>query len=338
MYRLRPKKACITFNQKPVTGSWGGGNQWLKGQIQYLKRHGYQVTFKLGRKTDCVVIVNSKGLLNESRKGRKNHHITFGLREVRNFKAERPCVPLIHRINDTDIHRESSDIDEIFRRVNEECEFTVFISDWIYRYYRQRWWTGESPFWIINNSADSTIFNTHGTARWDGKERFKIITHHWSDNPRKGFDVYERLDSLIYSGEVENIEFNVVGNYPKNIKWRAAKITPPLYGPTLANELKASHAYITGSRYEASGMHWIEGVQCGLPILYRRDGGAVADLGKHYGICIEDDLVVATNAITKNYKDLMSRVMSNSLDFTATCESYTEVIKHAMSAQPSAKY
>ena len=61
MFSNNSHKGCITFNLMPIKNPWGGGNQWLLGFVSYLKGHGYLVNYKLGKKTDCVVIINSKG-------------------------------------------------------------------------------------------------------------------------------------------------------------------------------------------------------------------------------------------------------------------------------------
>ena len=33
----------------------------------------------------------------------------------------------------------------------------------------------------------------------------RIVTHHWSNNPLKGFDVYEQEDDLLAAGELPGL-------------------------------------------------------------------------------------------------------------------------------------
>jgi hypothetical protein len=54
--------------------------------------------------------------------------------------------------------------------------------------------------------------------------------------------------------------------------YRNTTIIPPLFGKSLAEELKRHHVYITASRNEPGGMHHVEGALCGLPILYINSG------------------------------------------------------------------
>ena len=311
MFKYNPHKEYITFNQKPVKSPWGGGNQWLLGFVQYLKKNGYRVNYKLGRKSICVFIVNSKGLIDSRWRSRKANHITFGIDELNNFKLKYPGVQCIQRVNDTGIHRGNNTINDIFQKVNELCDHTVFISSWVHKYHSKVWWNDNKPYSVINNSADSSIFSPVGGSIWDKKEPFKIVTHHWSSNFQKGFETYKRLDDLIDEGVVKNTELYIVGNYPKEIKWKSAKLVSPLFGIEMANMLRSCHTYITASKHEASGMHWIEGVQCGLPLLFSREGGAVADLGKTYGVSIDNDLPAVIKDIKNNYDEYRQSVLEN---------------------------
>ncbi len=131
----------------------------------------------------------------------------------------------------------------------------------------------------------------HRLARSARSDRpIRIVTHHWSDNLLKGFDVYEQLDSLIADGELKGFELVVIGRWPARIKWRAAQTMPPMNGEKLATELRKCHLYLTASRWEPCGMHHVEGAQCGLPLLYHADGGGINEAGRCYGLEFRDNL------------------------------------------------
>ena len=99
-------------------------------------------------------------------------------------------------------------------------------------------------------------------------EPLKIVTHHWSSNKMKGFDVYKKLDQLILSEEWRGkIEFTYVGNIPKGFNFKATKVVKPINGKNLAKELSRHHVYITASNNEPAGMHHIEAVLTGLPVI-----------------------------------------------------------------------
>ena len=74
----------------------------------------------------------------------------------------------------------------------------------------------------------------------------KIVTHHWSSNKMKGFDVYKKLDEL--SEEVDwkgKIEFTYIGNLPKGFNFKNSRVINPLSGEKLAEQLVSHHIYIT---------------------------------------------------------------------------------------------
>jgi hypothetical protein len=50
---------------------------------------------------------------------------------------------------------------------------------------------------VIKNGVDKLIFNNSNFQPWLENEVLKIVTHHWSDNPMKGFDIYEQFEDFI---------------------------------------------------------------------------------------------------------------------------------------------
>ena len=41
------------------------------------------------------------------------------------------------------------------------------------------------------------VFHPKGGVIWNKQEPFRLVTHHWSSNFLKGFDVYQRLDEML---------------------------------------------------------------------------------------------------------------------------------------------
>ena len=113
--------ARIALNAYPLYSSWGGGNQWLRQLVSALRSFGYSVQFSLHGRVDCIIIANS----------RKSHTVTFGLDDIMEYRVRHPHVPCLHRINDTDKHRDTNHIDDLLSQLNEVAQFTIFISDWV---------------------------------------------------------------------------------------------------------------------------------------------------------------------------------------------------------------
>ena len=153
------------------------------------------------------------------------------------------------------------------------------------------------------------------------------MTHHWSDNPLKGFDVYEEIDSLIAGGELPGFELRVIGRWPESLKWKAAMTFPPSSGKKLAAQLRECHMYVTGSRWEPCGMHHVEGVQCGLPLVYHEDGGGIVEAGLRYGLGFKSDVKAALLAARQDYDLLRGKVLDLMPDGELMCWEYERAIR-----------
>jgi hypothetical protein len=76
------------------------------------------------------------------------------------------------------------------------------------------------------------------------------------------------------------------------------------------------HIYITASIYDACPMHVLEGLSCGLPILYiDHDGGArdICTMGNKVGESFTDinSLIVGINKIKLNYNEYVENIKKN---------------------------
>ena len=153
------------------------------------------------------------------------------------------------------------------------------------------------------------------------------MTHHWSDNMLKGFDVYEQLDSDIAEGRLSDVELWIVGRWPKTIHWRAARTFPPSSGDTLASLLRKCHAYVTASRWEPCGMHHVEGAQCGLPMIYHEDGGGIVEAGQRYGIGFRDDVCGAVELMRDEYATHRARLFANMPSGQKMCMAFADLVQ-----------
>ncbi len=293
--------ARIALNMRPRRSSYGGGNQWLTQTASYLKSYGYAVQYDLTSEVDCVLGTHA-GL---------NGELSFSYEEVLAAKKRNPRLRCIHRINDCDIRKKSTEMDELLKVANTAADHTVFISEWLRDYFIERWFDPARPHSVIYNGADPLIYHPIGSVGLPAPgEPLRIVTHHWSDNPMKGFDVYEKLDALIADGALKGFELVVIGRWPSRIKWRSAQTLPPMNGTKLATELRKCHFYLTASLWEPCGMHHVEGAQCGLPLLYHADGGGINEAGRRYGLEFRDDLVERLQEMRDRLPELRQKVLS----------------------------
>jgi glycosyltransferase involved in cell wall biosynthesis len=309
--------ARIAFNMRPLDEPWGGGNWWLSQIVRRLEDAGHDVRFDLRRKPERVVLVDP----------RVGGNVRFGVDKIARQKERRPGTRCLHRVNECDLRKGTDDIDGLLARANAVADHTVFISSWLRDYHAERWFDVARPHSVILNGADPEVFNANGSAELEPDGTMRLVTHHWSANPLKGFDVYQEVDRLIADGQLKDVELWVVGRWPADYEWRTARTFPPVTGRELADLLRQGHVYLTASRWEPGGMHHVEGAQCGLPVLYHEDGGGIVELASRYGIGFSDDVSGAIEEMRERYPDLRRRVLADPPSGTAMCAAYEQVLE-----------
>lgn len=234
-----------------VEGPWGGGNQFLKALRDAYRERG--VYTDIPREAD-VILVNS-------------HHKLTGAIDL---KERHPNIAIVHRIDGPvyDIRGRDKLADKIIYDFNVRlADGTIFQSDWS-RNRNRHHGMEEAPYeTTIPNAPDPDIFNTKETVHKESG-RVRIIASSWSDNMRKGFDIYRYLDQNL---DFEKFDFTFVGNSPieyDNINW-----VDPVPSEELAHYLKRHDIYITASRNDPCSNALIEALHCGLPAVARDDGG-----------------------------------------------------------------
>jgi glycosyltransferase involved in cell wall biosynthesis len=320
MKRLRGHEpvARVAFNQPMVDGPWGGSNVFVSQCAAYLRWRGYDVRFDLRAKVDLIILIDPRV------EG-------FGPREIAAYRRAHPGTRVLHRVNECDQRKNTRFMDDLLRDANALADYTVFISQWLRDYHAERWFDETRPHRAIYNGADPRVFHPIGSAHYDGRGPFRVVTHHWSNNPMKGFDVYREVDRQIAEGELPDTELWVIGRWPEDIKWRRARVFPPTHGIDLARQLRACHAYVTASRWEPAGMHHVEGAQCGLPLAYHEDGGGIVEAGLRYGIGYRDDVRSAIRQVREDYAAMRARVLDAMPSGDRMCAEYVDVIQRMLS-------
>ncbi len=287
--------------------AWGGGNQFVVSLIKAAEKKGYEVRFDLKDKDiDIILIIDPRSYC---------EGINFGMFEI--FKyiyfTNRNAL-VVHRINECDERKNTKHINRLLRSSNYLADYTIFIASWL---KKLNIYNKTKPNSVILNGADQKIFNANLNNYWDKKKPLKIVTHHWSSNYMKGFDIYKEIDELLLSNKWNGkFEFTYIGNLPKNFTFKRSKHLKPISGINLGKELQKHHVYLTASLNEPAGMHHIEGAQCGLPLIYR-NSGALPEYCKDFGIAFNRSYFIP--AIRKmlleydQYKSNIKNYPNNSL-------------------------
>jgi len=290
--KLIIKKLKIAIGYEVKESSWGGGNQFANSLVKASREKGFEVSFDLKEKDIDII------LLTDPRSYTKT--VSFGSFEIifyLLFKNNRALV--VHRINECDERKNTKYMNSFLKWANYCADYTVFISSWLRNLdlYQK-----DKPSKVILNGADKQIFRSYSKNYWDGNSPLKIVTHHWSPNNMKGWDVYKKLDDLMSNSYWRNlIEFTYIGNLPEGFKFKNSRYLKPMNGNKLGEELSKHDLYISASINEPAGMHHIEGILCGLPIIYR-NSGALPEYCNNYGISFKDsNYLPALKEIMVNY-------------------------------------
>jgi glycosyltransferase involved in cell wall biosynthesis len=323
MARPHGRRARIAVNLAPRAGPYGGGNQFVSALSAHLRRHGYEVTFRLDERIDVAVIIDGRAELT-----------TFGPDAVAELKNRRPSLVCVHRVNECDARKAGDGMDALLARVNAVADYTVFVSGWLRDYHASRWFDRARPHGVILSGADPSIFHPMGARAPRGV--FRVATHHWSDHMMKGFAVYAEVDRLIASGQLPGFELWVIGRWPAEIRWSGARLVPPLTGHALADELRQCHGYVTASLWEPGSMHVVEAAQCGLPIAYHESGGGTVEVARRFGVAFGDDVAHALRTLRERHDDLRARVLRDAPDGDLMCVEYRRLFERLLAGRADA--
>lgn len=322
MIRIWPPRKnsgpTLAISMVSTRSPWGGSSPFVSQLTNFLSRRHWRIIFHLKEKPDAILIIDP----------RTDHPAKrFGLQELIPFRQKYPDVPILHRINECDRRKGTHDIDELLRQTNELSDYTIFISEWLRDYFAAKWFPLSRPHSVIYNGADPSVYHPFGPPR-NSSGPIRIVTHHWSNNPLKGFEEYRELDDLIASGKLPHCKFRIVGNWPSHIVWKSAETTPPLAGHRLAQKLRSCHLYLTASRWEPGGMHHVEGAQCGLPLIYHEDGGGIVEAGRKYGVGFRANLQEAVTEALDRLPELQSKVLTTPPSGDDMILGYTKILRH----------
>ena len=293
----------MAVNRAPQEGPWGGVNQFLKSLETFLVDVGDQVVYGLSDPDiDIILLVVPR---------RRGARALFAGKEALSYLLRHPDVntQIVHRVNDCDERKGTRGVNRRLKRLNSLADHTIFIGSWMTNL--DLWLqTSEMTYSTIHNGADTDIFFPREQTRAGG-EPLKLVTHHWSSNWRKGFDIYLALDRLLDDPLWSSrIEFTYIGNIPEDLNFRNTRVVAPISGKELADELRKHDAYVTASNNEPGGMHQVEAIMTGLPVVYKLSG-ALPETCEGYGVPFRssEDFVEALSSLIANYDYWRSHVL-----------------------------
>jgi glycosyltransferase involved in cell wall biosynthesis len=252
------KKVNLFINRKPVQGPWGGGNLFVKAFYDEMRRLGHRVSEHLSDELDVLFVQDPRPA-----------HDQINLDSILSYKNATPNVRIVHRVNECDARKGTTGVDNFLRECSKHTDHTVFVSEWMREYHLARGWHCRSHS-VLYNGVNLGHFSPQKKLN-NGK--INIVTHHWSDNPLKGADVYSFLDELV--GRDSSFSFTYIGRTKQ--KFKNTHVVEPLSGKDLGDCLGKYDVYVSGSRFDPGPNHIIESLACGLPTFAFVDGGGACE-------------------------------------------------------------
>ena len=293
----------ISINAKRIEAPYGGGNRFCTLLEENLQARGCHVFRQIAPKLDLIFILAAE---------RQLAITAYDLEAIGEYVTINPNTAVVLRVNSCDEAR-GADLgcNRQTLEAGRMADHAVFVSEFIRRHYVERGFDPATPDSVILTGSDERIFNPGGRAERQGNEKLKIVTHHWSANLLKGFDIYQRLDELLATEPFRDLfEFTYIGRLPLGMHFSQTRVLPTLDGVELARALKEHHLYVSAARYEAAGNHYIEAMRCGLPVLYLRSG-SLPEYCAPYGVEFTlTDFEEKLLEIRERYPELRGRVLA----------------------------
>ena len=306
----------IFFNRVPRTDPYGGGNQFLQVMTSTLEKNGHQVVYHLEKDVDLIFMM-------DPRPG----DIGYSVQHIAAYKNQFPETKILHRVNECDARKGTNEIDQLLLASMNLSDRVVFISEWLKQYFKN----------LGYNKSSDVIYNGCNTDHFFPKEKalgkkIKLVTHHWSDNWMKGFDLYTQIDKYIRDNPDTKIEFTYVGRYCKEYTPTHTKIVQPLSGAPLGEEIRKHDVYVTASRWEPCGMHHIEGAASGLPVLYHKDSGGIVELCEKHGMGFYDfeSFMKSLEVVSSDYSRFVKLIDYENLKIEKCCNSFYNIIEETV--------
>ncbi len=290
------KSLCISLWHEFHKPPYGGGNQFMMALSQAMRDLGVNVvTNKFSRSVD-VHICNSAWF------------------DKRLFEKKAGDYPLrmIHRIDGpTTLYRGEGreEDDRIFALNKQFASATVFQSAYSFKKSYELGYQAVSPV-IIHNSVNPDNFNAKGRRTLLQGQKIRLISSSWSDNPRKGGPFLKWLDEHL---DWDRFEYTFVGRVKET--FQHIRHVPPQDSESLAGILRDHDIFLSVSHNEPCSNALLEALACGLPALYRNDGGngeLVSFGGLPFGD--ENDVLVQLDRIAGQYDSFQGLICINSIE------------------------
>jgi glycosyltransferase involved in cell wall biosynthesis len=305
----------------PKNGPWGGGNIFLNAFVKKCYKFGLQPIFSMTDTCTTIFCLDPR---------QSEFGIHYG--HLASYKRTKKSVKIFQRVGDLGTHGKPEIINMLKGCVDTDC--FIFPSNWAKNYFNYNVFSVDSKNSIvIDNGADNLYFDNRNVKDcFASDDIIKLVTHHWSDNVRKGFSFYKQINNFFNSNECHdffgiNVDFTYIGRKPENIIFN--NYISPLDSGQLSICLPKYDLYVTASEEEAGANHVLEAQACGLPVMYKTGGGSIKDYCSNYGGIEYDnfyDFLNKLKDVINNFLFYKNKVLLYNNNVDNVVDNYLEVI------------
>ena len=300
----------IYINRKPRHGPWGGGNKLVTELSEALLAKKHEVTYSLEHEDIDVI------LCFDPRPNQRGEWYQTFLQYREKFGAK-----IIQRVGDLGTHSKP-ELTNLVRQTISLSDFIIFPSEWA-----KEWIGYKKDNCVVIHNAALDIFHEYKKPSLELGRPIRLVTHHWSNNKKKGFDIYKKIDELV-GKHPDKYQFTYIGRIPSNFSFRFANYIEPIESEKISKILSENNIYVTASREEAGANHVLEAMAAGLPILYHEDGGSIVDYCDKYGLGFDtyDTFLLKLETMCRYYKKYKGEVLGYENTINTAAKKYIEFI------------
>lgn len=263
----------VYINRMPIFSPWGGGALFVNAAYEHLTGFGHQVIEATDLKTMPDVILLA-GLTNDGQGVSAEQAVMYKMF----MSSQGHDIKLVLRVNENDARKGTKNVDNELIELSKHVDGTVWVSSWLQEYFSEKGWYCTNNI-TIKNGVNKDIFKP-GEKLANGK--INLVTHHWSNNELKGFDIYEEIDRWLETPVGQGFTFTYIGRDRNTFK--NTKVITPLVGKKLGEELGKYDVYVSASRFDPGPNHILESLSCELPTFVHDDGGGCVEFTNNTGV------------------------------------------------------
>ena len=318
----------VYMNFREIKGPYGGANSFLRALRRSFERRNLKVVNDVNGPFD-IALLNA---------------LTDGIDLEFVQQLAKRNIPIVHR----KVGYRVSGSPDMRRRVNGvvwgdklQIDFTPHIQHSIFQSTYSRNVFLDSGFHgeysVIHNGVDEDMFNlyTSGILNigkkprtfWTPGRPMKIIISSWSRDYNKGFEEYAEIDRQLKG--VKDIQVSLVGRLPDDLRFGNIRVHRPRAHARLAALLKRHHVLLQLARFETCSNALIEGINCGLPVIYL-DSGANKEIAEDYGVQYRGDFFAAIEEIRAQYGLLIKQIQDNPYRISLVADRYLSVLRQVL--------